>query len=127
MKPVCAFLLAVLAAGAALAQSDRPVRFVLPNAAGSGVDAITRAAQPALAVALGAPVVIENQPGAGGVVGLQTLARSAPDGTTLSVVSNNVVIFPAVLKSLPFDMPGDFTIIALVGSTPIVLVTNPGK
>src|SRR6185436_5937024 len=127
MKPVCAFLLAVLAAGAALAQSDRPVRFVLPNAAGSGVDAITRASQSALAAALGAPVVVENQPGAGGVVGLQALARSAPDGNTLSVVSNNVVIFPSVLKSLPFDMPGDFTPIAVVGATPMVLVVNPAK
>jgi tripartite-type tricarboxylate transporter receptor subunit TctC len=58
------------------------------------------------------------------VVGLQTLARSAPDGFTLSVVSNNVVIFPSVIKSLPFDMPGDFTPIAIVGSTPIVLVVN---
>ena len=103
---------------------DKSVRFVLPNATGSGVDAITRAAQPALAKALGMPVVVENQPGAGGVVGLQTLARSAPDGMTLSVVSNNVVIFPSVLKSLPFDMPGDFTPIAIVGSTPIVLVVN---
>ena len=110
--------------GAAGAQ-DRTVRFVLPNATGSGVDAITRAVQPALAKALGSNVVVENQPGAGGVVGLQTLARAAPDGTTLSVVSNNVVIFPSVLKSLPFDMPGDFTPIAFVGSTPIVLVVNP--
>ena len=127
MKRVYTFLFSFLVAGAALAQSDRPVRLVLPNAAGSGVDAITRAAQPAFSAALGAPIVVENQPGAGGVVGLQTLARSAPDGTTLSVVSNNVVIFPAVLKSLPFDMPGDFTIIALVGSTPMVLVVNPAK
>ena len=127
MKRVYTFLFSFLVAGTALAQSDRPVRLVLPNAAGSGVDAITRAAQPAFSAALGAPVVVENQPGAGGVVGLQTLARSAPDGTTLSVVSNNVVIFPAVLKSLPFDMPGDFTIIALVGSTPMVLVVNPAK
>src|SRR6188508_3593803 len=126
MKILWSLLLVLFAAGAA-AQADRPVRFVLPNAAGSGVDAITRAAQPALAAALGAPVVIENQPGAGGVVGLQTLARSAPDGTTLSVVSNNVVIFPAVLKSLPFDMPGDFTPIAVVGATPMVLVVNPSK
>ena len=106
---------------------DRPVRFVLPNATGSGVDAITRAVQPALAKTLGASVVVENQPGAGGVVGLQTLARSAPDGNTLSVVSNNVVIFPSVLKSLPFDMPGDFTPIAFIGSTPLVLVANPQK
>jgi len=113
------------AATAALAQ--QPVRFILPNAAGSGVDAITRAAQPAFSKALGAPVVVENQPGAGGVVGLQALARSAPDGNTLSVVSNNVVIFPSVLKSLPFEIPGDFTPIAVVGSTPMVLVVNPAK
>ena len=103
---------------------DKTVRFVLPNATGSGVDAITRAAQPALSKALGMPVVVENQPGAGGVVGLSTLARSAPDGLTLSVVSNNVVIFPSVIKQLPFDMPGDFTPIAIVGQTPIVLVAN---
>jgi len=128
MKPVYAFFLALFfAAGAAFAQQDRPVRFILPNAAGSGVDAITRAAQPALAKALGAAVVVENQTGAGGVIGLQALARSAPDGNTLSVVSNNVVIFPSVLKSLPFDVLGDFTPIAVVGSTPMVLVVNPAK
>jgi tripartite-type tricarboxylate transporter receptor subunit TctC len=61
------------------------------------------------------------------VVGLQALARSPADGSTLSVVSNNVVIFPSVLKSLPFDMPGDFTPIAIVGATPMVLVVNPHK
>jgi tripartite-type tricarboxylate transporter receptor subunit TctC len=104
---------------------DRTVRFILPNATGSGVDAITRAAQPALAKALGTTVIVDNQPGAGGIVGLQALARSAPDGLTLSVVSNNVVIFPSVYKSIPFDMPGDFTPIAVVGYTPVVLVVNP--
>lgn len=103
------------------------VKFILPNATGSGVDTITRSAQNALGKALNASVVVENQPGAGGVVGLQALARSAPDGSTLSVVSNNVVIFPSVLKSLPFDMPGDFTPIAIVGATPMVLVVNPTK
>jgi tripartite-type tricarboxylate transporter receptor subunit TctC len=127
MKKLYALLLALLTAGAAFAQQDRAVRFILPNAAGSGVDTITRAAQPAFSKALGAPVVVENQTGAGGVIGLQSLARSAPDGNTLSVVSNNVVIFPSVLKSLPFDMPGDFTPIAVVGSTPMVLVVNPSK
>lgn len=111
---------------AAHAQSGT-VRIILPNATGSGVDTITRAAQPALSKALNASVVVENQPGAGGVVGLQTLARSAPDGNTLSIVSNNVVIFPSVLKSLPFNMPGDFTPIAVIGATPMVLVVNPAK
>ena len=113
--------------GSAWAQSDRPVKFILPNATGSGVDAITRAAAPALGKALGASVVVENQAGAGGVVGLQALSKNAPDGNTLSMVSNNVVIFPSVLKSLPFDMPGDFTPIAVVGSTPMVLVVNPQR
>ena len=89
-------LVAALALGTlspmAMAQADKSIRFVLPNATG--------------------------------VLGLQTLARSAPDGFTLGVVSNNVVIFPSVIKQLPFDMPGDFTPIAIVGSTPIVIVTN---
>ena len=120
-------LIAGLAAGLAMpsfAQSDKPVRFILPNAAGSGVDAITRAAQGALAKAMGHLIIVENQPGAGGIVGLQTLARSAPDGLTLSVVSNNVVVFPSVVKKLSFDMPGDFAPIAVVGFTPVVLVVN---
>ncbi|MFC5499527.1 Bug family tripartite tricarboxylate transporter substrate binding protein [Caenimonas terrae] len=112
--------------GMAAAQSGT-VRFILPNATGSGVDAITRAAQPALSRALGATVIVDNQPGAGGIVGLQALARSAPDGNTLAVVSNNVVIFPSVIKTLPFDMPNDFTPIAVVGATPMVLVVNPAK
>lgn len=115
------------AAGGAFAQSDRPVKFILPNATGSGVDAITRAAAPALGKALGTNVVVENQSGASGVIGLQALAKNPPDGFTLSVVSNNVVIFPSVFKNLPFDMPGDFTPIAVVGSTPMVLVVNPQK
>ncbi len=122
-----AALVAALTAPALAQVGDKTVRFILPNATGSGVDAITRAAQPALAKALGFAVVVENQPGAGGIVGLQALTRAAPDGMTLSVVSNNVVIFPSVYKTLPFDMPGDFTPIAIVGATPIVLVVNPNK
>jgi tripartite-type tricarboxylate transporter receptor subunit TctC len=120
-------LLAALGSGVAapaFAQSDKPIRFILPNATGSGVDAITRAAQPALAKALGHPIVVDNQPGAGGIVGLQALARSPADGFTYSVVSNNVVIFPSVYKTLPFDMPNDFTPIAVIGYTPVVLVVN---
>jgi tripartite-type tricarboxylate transporter receptor subunit TctC len=113
--------------GLSLAQADRPVKFILPNATGSGVDAITRAAAPALGKALGANVVVENQAGASGVIGLQALAKNPPDGLTLSVVSNNVVIFPSVIKNLPFEMPADFTPIAVLGATPLVLVANPQK
>ncbi len=109
----------------AMAQSDKPIRFILPNATGSGVDTITRTVQPVLSKALGQTIIVDNQPGAGGIVGLQALARSTADGTALSVVSNNVVIFPSVYKTLPFNMPADFTPIAVIGYTPIVLVVNP--
>lgn len=101
------------------------VKLILPVSAGSGVDGITRAASNQLAVALGASVVIENQPGAGGVVGTQALVRAAPDGQVLGVVSNNHVIYPSVLKSLPFDPVNDISPITIIGATPLVLVVNP--
>ena len=118
-------LAASLAAPAsAWAQLEKVVKFILPVSAGSGVDGITRAAQNAIAKALGQGVVIENQPGAGGVVGTQALIRSAPDGQTLGMVSNNHVIYPSVLKSVPFDPVADITPIAVIGATPLLLVVN---
>jgi tripartite-type tricarboxylate transporter receptor subunit TctC len=104
---------------------DKAIRFILPVATGSGVDTITRAASPALQKALGHPVVVENQPGAGGIVGTAAMIKSPPDGYTLSIVSNNHVIYPSVYKSVPFDPVADITPIAVIGSTPIVLVVNP--
>jgi tripartite-type tricarboxylate transporter receptor subunit TctC len=103
------------------------VRFILPVGAGSGVDTIVRAAGAAMGKTLGHPVVIENQPGAGGIVGTSALVKSAPDGMTLSVVSNNHVVYPSVYKSLPFDPINDITPITVLGSTPFVLVVNPAK
>ena len=107
------------------APGGRVVRFILPNATGSGVDTITRTVAPALSRALGHNVVVENQPGAGGVIGTSAMIRSAPDGYTLSVVSNNHVIYPSVLKSVPFDPITDITPIAILGTTPMVLVVHP--
>lgn len=104
--------------------TDKPIKFILPVGAGSGVDGIIRAASNALGKALGTTIVIDNQPGAGGVVGTQLLTKAAPDGLTLSMVSNNHVIYPSVLKSLSFDPIKDITPIAVVGSTPMVLVVN---
>ncbi|MDB5742680.1 MAG: hypothetical protein JWR68_995 [Polaromonas sp.] len=113
---------------ALLAQaSDKAIRFILPVGAGSGVDTIVRAASVALGKTLGHPVVIENQPGAGGIIGTAALVKSAPDGMTLSVVSNNHVIFPSVYKTLPFDPIADITPITIMGTTPLVLVVNPAK
>ena len=106
-------------------QSDKPVKFILPVSAGSGLDGIMRAASTQLSLALGQAVVIDNQPGAGGVVGTAAMIKAAPDGQTVSLVSNNHVIYPSVLKSVPFDPVVDITPIAVIGVTPMILVINP--
>ncbi|MCY1198367.1 Tripartite tricarboxylate transporter family receptor [Variovorax boronicumulans] len=104
---------------------DKPVRFILPISAGSGVDAIARAASVALGKALGQPVVIENLPGAGGITGTSAVIKAPPDGFTLGMVSNNHVINPSVFKKMPFDAIADITPISVVGATPLVLAVNP--
>ena len=117
--------LALVCCAASVAHAQQPIRFILPVATASGVDTITRAASASLSKALGAPIVVDNQPGAGGIVGTTALVKAAPDGNTLSVVSNNHVIYPSVYKSIPFDPVNDITPIAVVGFTPIVIVVNP--
>ena len=112
-------------AASGFAQSDKPVKFILPVSAGSGLDGIMRAASTQLGIALGQTVVIDNQPGAGGVVGTAAMIKATPDGLTLSLVSNNHVIYPSVLKSVPFDPVVDITPIAVIGVTPMILVINP--
>jgi tripartite-type tricarboxylate transporter receptor subunit TctC len=127
MKAVAATLLALFgfaAPGLAIAQG-KPMRMVLPVSAGSGVDTIARASNAALAKALGQAVVIENLPGAGGVSGTAAIVKAAPDGGTIGMVSNNHVINPSVYKSMPFDSVEDITPIAVIGTTPFVLVVNP--
>ena len=125
--------LLALAAGAAvmptaaLAQPALTVRVIVNTSAGAGLDGIVRAMQPGLSQALGASVVIENQAGASGLIGLQTLARAPADGTTIGFASSNLVIFPSVLKSVPFDVTADFTPIAIVGEIPLVVVANPAR
>lgn len=110
----------------AQAQNEaRPVRLILPISVGSGVDTIVRSAGPALNHAFGQSVVVENQPGAGGILGTSTIVRATADGNTLGVVSNNHVIFPSVLKSVPFDPIQDITPISIIGTTPLLLVVNP--
>jgi tripartite-type tricarboxylate transporter receptor subunit TctC len=126
---ICCLALAFAAvhAAPASAQRERPYTFILPGTAGSGNDLVVRSAAPALSKALGGPVVVDNQPGAGGLVGTTAVVRAVPDGHTLSVVSSNHAIYPSVYKSLPFDPIADITPIAIIGSTPIVLVVNPSR
>jgi tripartite-type tricarboxylate transporter receptor subunit TctC len=109
------------------APADRPLRVILPVGPGSGVDTIMRAIQPSLTKALGQTVVIENQPGAGGIPGTNAIVKAPADGSTIGVVSNNHVINPSVYKKMPFDSYADITPITIIGTTPLVLVVNPTK
>ncbi len=115
-------------AAPAWAASDKPLRVILPVSAGSGVDTIVRAVGPSLSKALGGQaVVIENQPGAGGLTGTAALVKAAPDGQTIGFVSNNHVVNPSVYKNMPFDALADITPITVIGATPFVLAVNPAK
>lgn len=127
----CKLRALLFAAAAALAlpapAQQNALRLILPVSAGSGVDAIVRASSNALSQSLGHPLVIENLPGAGGISGTQAIVKAAPDGATLGIVSNNHVTNPAVYRNLPYDSLNDITPIAVLGSTPFVLVVNPQK
>ena len=105
--------------------SAQHVRMILPVSAGSGVDTIARAAGPALSRTLGAQVVIENLPGAGGVTGTAAIVKAPANGQTIGLVSNNHVINPSVYSRMPFDSLEDITPISVIGTTPLVLVVNP--
>ncbi len=116
------FISILFLSGSASAQH---IRMILPVSAGSGVDTIARATAPALSKALGAQVVIENLPGAGGVTGTAAIVKAAPNGQTIGLVSNNHVINPSVYPKMPFDSLEDITPISVLGTTPFVLVVNP--
>lgn len=100
------------------------IRLIAPNAPGSTVDFTARLMSNGLAKALGKTVVVENLPGAGGVVGTQQLVKAPKDGYTIGMCSDNHVITPSIYKTLPFDAIKDITPISILGTNTFVLVTN---
>jgi tripartite-type tricarboxylate transporter receptor subunit TctC len=103
----------------------RPVRVVVPYAPGGGTDTFTRLLAEAMQAALGQPFVVENRPGANGVIGSEAVARGTPDGHLLAVVVGTHIINRHVLPSLPYDPITDFTPLTLLCRTALVLVANP--
>jgi len=101
---------------------NRPIRLISPFAAGGGSDLLARVIATKLGDRLGVPVVVENRPGAGALIGLQTLARSPPDGYTLALGSSVLAVAPTLYKKAPFDANKDFAPVALVAHYPYVLV-----
>lgn len=128
-----ALSLAALAVGPVHAQAAFPsknVRIVVPFAAGGVGDLTARIVAQKLAELLGQSVVIENRPGAGGVVAADTVARAEPDGHTLFLMSNGTAVTAGLFKSLPFDTVKDFTPVSTLGYFDIVVAvpaTSPHK
>ena len=123
------FMLALLAPGLVAAQPypAKPIRLIVPFAAGQGADVAARLIAQKLGDDLGQPLVIDNRAGAGGNIGAQAAAKATPDGYTLLVGSNGThAANPALYASLPFDPIRDFVAIAFTGSVPMVLLANPG-
>jgi tripartite-type tricarboxylate transporter receptor subunit TctC len=126
-KSILGLLATVLVACSppALAQEypTKAIRIVVPYSPGGGTDVLSRALGEKLSLALGQPVIIDNRPGANGAIGSEAVARSAPDGYTLVVVTNTHVLNP-FLQKVPFDTLKDFTPITFVGISKMVLVSG---
>ncbi len=107
---------------------NRPVRIVVPFAAGGTTDILARAMAPELQRAFGQPFVVDNRPGAGGNVGADAVAKSAPDGYTLLMGTvGTQAINPSLYPKMPYDAARDFAPITLVAGVPNVLVLNPAR
>jgi tripartite-type tricarboxylate transporter receptor subunit TctC len=118
---------AIVVSGRATAQSfpSRPVRLIVPYAPGGGADTTARLIAPGLQDALGQTVVVENRPGAGGVIGDETVANAAPDGHTLLIGAFAHAVNPSLLPKMPFRTPDDFAPISLLVTVPELMVITP--
>jgi tripartite-type tricarboxylate transporter receptor subunit TctC len=118
-----------MAAAAAQAQEafpGKPIHIIVPFTAGSATDIVARVLGERLSPAFGQPVIVENRPGAGGTIGITQLAKAAPDGTTLGVVSTGHVVNDTLYTNLQYDTLGDFVGVAPLASLPSVLIVPPG-
>jgi tripartite-type tricarboxylate transporter receptor subunit TctC len=132
MRIVQGLALAAIVAGlAASARAQAPeadtraVTLVVPIAAGGGVDTIARVFAAQLADRLKQPWVVENRPGAGGLVGIDSVANAVPDGHTMLMIETSAVLQKWLHKNVPFDIVADFAPVGQVATTPLLLFANP--
>src|SRR5580692_2761537 len=126
-RPLATFIFLLALAGAAAAQDypSRPVTMVVPFAAGGPIDLLGRLIQPALAKALGQPVVIENVAGGGGMVGANRVKQAAPDGYQIVLGSIGThALSPLLARQPPYDPAADFAPVILVADLPLVLLAR---
>jgi tripartite-type tricarboxylate transporter receptor subunit TctC len=123
-----AFLVAALVLGSPAAQAQlypsKQITLIIPFAVGGSNDIVGRAIGRKLAEAWGQPVVVENRSGAGGIIGASAVAAAPPDGYMLLLVSSTFTINPAIKKSMPFDTIKDFTPIAFIARSPLLLTAS---
>jgi tripartite-type tricarboxylate transporter receptor subunit TctC len=122
-----AFVAAVagIAASAQPANDTRPVTLVVPIAPGGGVDTIGRVIAALLADRLKLPWVVENRPGAGGAIGIDSVAKATPDGHTMLVIETSAVLQKWLHRNVPFDVVADFAPVAQMATTPLLLFASP--
>jgi len=125
MRMLLAVLLLACAAAQAQTFPSRQVTIIVPYPPGGLIDLVARALQPFLQAELGVPVVAENHSGAGGNVGAEVVARSAPDGYTLLLANPSLAISPTLYKKLNYRPIEDFAYVGRYGSVANVLVVNP--
>src|SRR5205814_256089 len=105
ISPRLAFACAALAAPGALAQAypSQPIKVVVPFTPGTGMDIIARTVGPKLSERLGQPIVVENKPGASGNIGAEMVAKSPPDGHTVMITANTMLIAASLYHNVPYD------------------------
>ena len=119
-------LAAIASAAGAQTYPNKPIRVIVPYAAGGTSDILARQIGPKMTEAWGQPVIVENKPGANGNVGADFVAKSAPDGYTLLLTDlGGLVISPSVYPQLPFDPSKDFSPVVMVSYSPHVLAVHP--
>lgn len=104
---------------------SRSIRLIVPYSTGTATDTMSRTVGQKLSDTLGQQVVVDNQPGANGIVGTEALAKAPKDGHTLGMIAANHVVTPALYSKLPYDTLRDFTPITILGAVPFVLVVHP--
>ncbi|HUI95403.1 MAG TPA: tripartite tricarboxylate transporter substrate binding protein [Xanthobacteraceae bacterium] len=123
---LCAFLALALTPTARAEFPERPLKMLVGFSAGGGTDVAARIVAPGLAEALGQAVVVENRPGASGLIAAEAVARAAPDGYTLMMGSQTTLaVAPRLYAKFTLDAPRDFAGVALTSTSPLVLVVNP--
>ena len=122
-----AALLTPFAAGAQAGYPSKPIRVIVPFAAGSTTDIIARAIADKMGQSMGQTLVIDNRGGASGTIGQAAVATASPDGYTIMVHSSSHTVSPSTFAKLPFDTLGDFAGVTPISSTPNVLVIAPSK